>query len=74
MNDKIRVTAECANRGSTGCKWFVHASLDKTNGFFYIRALVNGHNCGSTFRTARSFRMSSELICSKIVKRVHDTL
>lgn len=36
-NDKIRVTAVCSKK-IYGCKWFVHATLDKSNGFFALRS------------------------------------
>ncbi|KAF5934344.1 hypothetical protein HYC85_030515 [Camellia sinensis] len=33
-NDKLRIMAEYAYKESRGCMWRVHASVEKTNGFF----------------------------------------
>ena len=34
-NDKLRVTAECSRSRSMGCKWCVHASIEKSTGHFF---------------------------------------
>lgn len=43
-----RVTAECSHKEI--CQWRVHASIEKANGYFYIRKLCNEHNCGAAIR------------------------
>ncbi|KAH7848815.1 hypothetical protein Vadar_008449 [Vaccinium darrowii] len=43
-NDGARITAECAKKER--CQWRVHASVESTNGYFYIRKLCSDHNCG----------------------------
>ncbi|CAL5422570.1 unnamed protein product [Camellia sinensis] len=69
-NDKLRVTAECAYKESRGCMWRVHASVEKTNGFFYIRTLNNEHTCGVAVRMSKHLRMTSSFVSGLILEEV----
>ncbi|XP_028071938.1 uncharacterized protein LOC114274245 [Camellia sinensis] len=69
-NEKCRVTSVCSMREFKACLWRVHASLESTNNFFYIRTLHNEHTCGATVRTSKNSRMSSNLVASLIVNEV----
>ncbi|XP_038702601.1 uncharacterized protein LOC119999156 [Tripterygium wilfordii] len=66
-NNEERVDAHCANKYSEGCNWFVHGSLSKVNGVFYVRKLCNVHTCTVLLRRDTSLRMSSKLISGLIV-------
>lgn len=69
-NDKQRVTAEYAYKESRGCMWRVHALVEKTNGFFYIRTLNNEHTCSVAVRTSKHTRMTSSLVSGLILEEL----
>ena len=46
-NEKVRVIAECFCSNSMGCRWRVHASIEKSTSHFCIRTLDNEHACGA---------------------------
>ena len=50
--------------------WRVHASFEKTNGFFYIRTLNNEHTCDVAIRTGKHARMTSNLVSGPILEVV----
>lgn len=68
-NDKYRVTAKCS---IATCGWRVHAILNRTNGEFRIKDLVNEHRCGSTYRTNRHKRVTSTLVANEITSIVQN--
>ncbi|XP_058214882.1 uncharacterized protein LOC131326208 [Rhododendron vialii] len=68
-NDQSRVTAECAFKAD-GCKWFVHAILDKSNQFFCIKELEKEHRCGATICNSKNSRMSSKLVAEEVLDEV----
>ena len=57
-----------------GCEWHVNATLQRVNGFFYIRKLQNQHTCGVALRTTQNKRMSSNLIADLIVDNVRENM
>ena len=69
-NDKLIVTAKSAYKESRGCMWCVHAAVENTNGFFYIRTLKNEHTCGMAVRTSKHVRMTSSLVSGLILEEV----
>ncbi|KAK9284049.1 hypothetical protein L1049_012309 [Liquidambar formosana] len=71
-NTKERVIATCRRRATNNCMWRVNATLQKINGYFYIRSLNNIHTCGAAIRTTKNSRMSSELVASLIRDKVRD--
>ena len=71
-NDKVRITAECSHRKSQDCKWCVHASLEKSGGFFCIRSFYNEYTCGAAVRTSKSSRISSEIVTDLMVDHIRE--
>ena len=69
-NDKLRITAECAYKESKGCMWHIHTSVEKTNGFFYIRTLNNEHTYGVAVHTSKHARMTSSLVSGLILEEI----
>ncbi|KAH7866332.1 hypothetical protein Vadar_019027 [Vaccinium darrowii] len=67
-NDGARITTECANKEI--CQWRVHASVESTNGYFYIRKLCNEHNCRVVITKSSNQRVSSDLVAQAIVGKV----
>ncbi|XP_024178103.2 uncharacterized protein LOC112184036 [Rosa chinensis] len=61
-NDKWRVIAECFNKLSEGCKWYINASLCPANNFFYIRQLNNVHTCSGVLRQQKHKLLSSTIV------------
>ena len=53
-----------------GCMWRVHASVEKTNWFFYIMTMNNEHTCGVAVRTSKLARMTSSLVSGLILEEV----
>lgn len=49
-----------------------HAILNRTNGEFRIKELVNEHRCGSTYRTNRHKRVTSTLVENEITSIVQN--
>ncbi|KAK9284680.1 hypothetical protein L1049_023856 [Liquidambar formosana] len=73
-NTKEQIIAACKRRESNNCMWHVYATLQKINGYFYIRTLNNIHACGGAIRTTKNSRMSSELVASLISGKIRDKL
>ncbi|KAK9273681.1 hypothetical protein L1049_018491 [Liquidambar formosana] len=71
-NTKERIIAIYKRRNTNNCMWHVYATLQKINGYFYIRTLNNVHTCGAAVRTTKNSRMSSELVASLIRDKVRD--
>ena len=71
-NDKVRITAECSRWKSQDCKWCVHASLEKSSGFFCIRSFYNEHTCGAAVHTSKSSRISSEIVANLMVNHIRE--
>ncbi|KAK9291102.1 hypothetical protein L1049_009289 [Liquidambar formosana] len=71
-NTKEWVIAICKRRNTNNYMWRVYATLQKINGYFYIRTLNNVHTCGAAVRTTKNSRMSSELVASLIRDKVRD--
>ena len=69
-NDKTRVTAVCSKKGESGCEWFIHATLNRANGFFRIREFVKEHICVGVFASSKNPRMSSKLVAQEIREEV----
>eukprot|EP00268_Persea_americana_P018504 TRINITY_DN19243_c0_g2_i1.p1 TRINITY_DN19243_c0_g2~~TRINITY_DN19243_c0_g2_i1.p1 ORF type:complete len:222 (+),score=40.46 TRINITY_DN19243_c0_g2_i1:1903-2568(+) len=69
-NDKARITAECSHRKFQNCKWRVHASLEKSSGFFCIRSFFNENTCGATVCTSKSSRITSEIVADLMVDHI----
>ena len=69
-NEKTRVKAECAMKYSAACEWFVVATLQRVNGWFYIKKLNNEHTCGVAARTTKNKRLTSNLVGGLIVDNV----
>ncbi|KAH7841988.1 hypothetical protein Vadar_000202 [Vaccinium darrowii] len=69
-NDKTRVTAMCSKKGESGCEWFIHATLNRANGFFRIREFVKEHICVGVFASSKNPRMSSKLVAQEIREEV----
>ncbi|KAK9276890.1 hypothetical protein L1049_006427 [Liquidambar formosana] len=44
-NESDRVTVVCKLKERWDCEWQVHARMEHTNGWFYIRQLNNVHTC-----------------------------
>ncbi|XP_050113356.1 uncharacterized protein LOC126591625 [Malus sylvestris] len=68
-NDKERVTATCTKK-LDGCPWRVHASVCRTNGYFYIRRLNNNHTCSGRIRERRSKMMNSSIVSSIVADQI----
>ncbi|KAK9288701.1 hypothetical protein L1049_017164 [Liquidambar formosana] len=71
-NTKERVIAIFKRRNTNNCMWRVYATLQKINGYFYIRTLNNVHMCGAAVRTTKNSWMSSELVASLIRNKMRD--
>ncbi|BFG25049.1 hypothetical protein CerSpe_113230 [Prunus speciosa] len=69
-NDLKRVTAECVNKQSEGCPWRVHATLNSTNGFFYIKDLKNEHTCRGRVRSCQNVFMGSKIVSSVVADQL----
>ncbi|XP_012838824.1 PREDICTED: uncharacterized protein LOC105959301 [Erythranthe guttata] len=69
-NEPTRVTAECKYRVVKKCMWRIHASLQKANGFFYIRTFEKHHTCGASFGSSSKNRLTSDLISGLIMNAV----
>ncbi|XP_050379429.1 protein FAR1-RELATED SEQUENCE 6-like [Argentina anserina] len=69
-NEPSRVTAVCCNKESEGCLWNVHATLDRSNDFFYIRRLNNEHTCSSRIRDGRSPSMGSKIVSLVLANQI----
>ncbi|XP_012833673.1 PREDICTED: uncharacterized protein LOC105954548 [Erythranthe guttata] len=65
-NETCRVTAECRFKDEKQCPWRIHASVDKSNNYFYIRNYNNNHRCGMFFGTASKKRITSDVIMELI--------
>ncbi|XP_012839271.1 PREDICTED: uncharacterized protein LOC105959677 [Erythranthe guttata] len=71
-NERVRVTAVCEYRSSKNCMWRIHASIEKANGFFYIRKYEKHHTCGCGFGTSSKRRLTSNIIADLIVNDVRE--
>ncbi|KAH7859388.1 hypothetical protein Vadar_000470 [Vaccinium darrowii] len=69
-NDKTGVTAVCSKKGESGCEWFIHATLNRANGFFRIKEFVKEHICVGVFASSKNPRMSSKLVAQEIREKV----
>ncbi|KAH7866174.1 hypothetical protein Vadar_016729 [Vaccinium darrowii] len=69
-NDKTRVTVVCSKKGESGSEWFIHATLNRANGFFRISDFVKEHNCVSVFASSKNPRMSTRLVAQEIREEV----
>ncbi|XP_024172236.1 uncharacterized protein LOC112178309 [Rosa chinensis] len=72
-NEPSRVTAVCHKRNSEGCLWNVHATLNRTNDFFYIRQLNNEHTCNGHIRDSSSPLMGSKIVSSVLANQVRSS-
>ncbi|KAL2525111.1 MuDR family transposase [Abeliophyllum distichum] len=66
-NNNGRVEAQCSNRYSDDCRWYICATVSKVSGFCYIRKLVNEHSCPIVLRKEKSERLSCKVISGLIV-------
>ncbi|XP_058185823.1 uncharacterized protein LOC131303050 [Rhododendron vialii] len=70
-NDKSRVMAECSKKHiESGCQWFIHATIERSNGFFCIREFEKNHSCVGVFASSKNPRMSSKLVAKEIREEV----
>ncbi|XP_058216729.1 uncharacterized protein LOC131327596 [Rhododendron vialii] len=70
-NDKSRVTAKCSKKHTeSGCQWFIHATIERSNSFFCIREFEKNHNCVGVFASSKNPRMSSKLVAKEIREEV----
>ncbi|XP_058194215.1 uncharacterized protein LOC131310955 [Rhododendron vialii] len=70
-NDKTRVTAECSKKHTeSGCQWFIHATIERSNSFFCIREFEKNHSCVGVFASSKNPRMSSKLVAKQIREEV----
>ncbi|KAL7173277.1 hypothetical protein ACSBR2_032692 [Camellia fascicularis] len=61
-NDKDHVTVHCKRRADLGCLWSVHARVENYSKAFVIKQFDDVHICGSSFRTIKHSRMTSNMI------------
>ncbi|KAL2479640.1 SWIM-type domain-containing protein [Abeliophyllum distichum] len=66
-NNNGRVEAQCSNRYSDDCRWYICATVSKVSGFCYIRKLVNEHSCPIVLMKEKSERLSCKVISGLIV-------
>ncbi|KAL2486355.1 MuDR family transposase [Abeliophyllum distichum] len=66
-NNNGRVEAQCSNRYSDDCRWYICATVSKVSGFCYIRKLVNEHSWPIVLRKEKSERLSCKVISGLIV-------
>lgn len=69
-NDRDRVTAECFMKHAEGCKWRVHAILNRANEFFYIKSLNNEHTCRRRIRNGKSVLMGSKIVSTIVAEQI----
>ncbi|XP_012832963.1 PREDICTED: uncharacterized protein LOC105953830 [Erythranthe guttata] len=69
-NERVRVTAVCKDKDVKDCMWRILASIEHTNGFFYIRRYVKHHTCGSGFATSSKKRLTSDIIAELVMCEV----
>jgi hypothetical protein len=69
-NNRERVSAHCAQKVDKNYRWKVLASVEKSNGFMYIRTLVNEHICGTVYKRFQNIRLSSDVVSNFIVDDV----
>ncbi|XP_012853205.1 PREDICTED: uncharacterized protein LOC105972771 [Erythranthe guttata] len=65
-NETTRVTAECHFKNASQCSWRIHASVDKSNDYCYIRSYNKHHQCGMFFGTTSKRRLNSVVIIDLI--------
>ena len=63
-NDMGRVTAKYAMKETKGCPWRIHASLQKSTGFFYVKRFNRQHTCGAAVRSMKSPKTSFQNSCN----------
>ena len=66
------MTVGCSRSHSKGCKWRVHASIEKSTYYFCIRTLENEHTCGAAVRTSDNNHMSSEIVAELMIGHIHE--
>ena len=69
-NDKSRVTAACVKKNSDGCEWYVHASICKSNGYFYLNKLINEHTCTGVIRHHNHKRLGANVVSTIVSNKV----
>ncbi|XP_012851021.1 PREDICTED: uncharacterized protein LOC105970742 [Erythranthe guttata] len=65
-NVTTRFTAECRFKNASQCSWRIHASVDKSNDYCYIRSYNKHHQCGMFFGTASKRRLNLVVIIDPI--------
>ncbi|KAL7201583.1 hypothetical protein ACSBR1_033307 [Camellia fascicularis] len=65
-NDKDHVTVHCKRRADLGCLWSVHARVENYSKAFVIKQFDDVHICGSSFRTIKHSKMTSNMIGGQI--------
>ena len=50
------------------CQWEVHARIENSSKFFYIKEFVKDHTCGSAALSSKNSRLTSSVIAKLIAE------